>query len=341
MQKKLILTISLIWVFLSLFVATELHDEVFYNLNVLQASLLWALLAAAPFLPLAWSWLFEKSPWNKAFVIGVVGIGGVISLIAIDDKQTEGWFTLPLLWAAVAGVNAYLLKDRTSISGLLSLGKLAPAKPLATTGVEIDHIEYLRKLDDQIAIGLPSAMRVRHYFLEKLPETLATLNIPSSGPDSDRFTPDSPFTQPQIQSFMTEKLATELTFICTIAFLDRVCGPDFRYTKQYNSLRDFFLSIKTSERGLPAPAVRDELKMNTILSSSDLDDALKSLDHMVAKSPNEPSASNVTFSLAGLRHIVLSGLVMKDQANEDEIGKMVYAGMVRSRDMFKNTTTKI
>lgn len=60
-----------------------------------------------------------------------------------------------------------------------------------------------------------------------------------------------------------------------------------------------------------APAVRDNLKMNTILASSAVDDSLKSLDHVVAKSPDEPSASNVTVSLAGLRHIVLSGLVIK------------------------------
>lgn len=90
-----------------------------------------------------------------------------------------------------------------------------------------------------------------------------------------------------------------------------------------------------------APAVRKKVKMNTILASSALDDSLKSLDHLVAKSSYEPSASNVTVSLAGLRHIVLSGLLMKDHANEDQIGKMVIAGMVRGRDMFKNTKTAI
>lgn len=90
-----------------------------------------------------------------------------------------------------------------------------------------------------------------------------------------------------------------------------------------------------------APAVRDELTMNTILASSDLDDALKSLDHLVAKNPNEPSASKVTVSMAGLRHLVLSGFLMKDHANEDQIGKMVVAGMVRGRDMFKNTKKAI
>lgn len=347
MQKKLILIISLIWVFFSLFVAEELLQRPFADLSDLQASLLWVPLAAAPFLPFAWLWLVEKSPWNKIFMTLVVIVGGTIMLISLNDWRTEEWVLIPILWTGVAAANAYVLKDRTRVTGLfaspINLSGLIKAKPPAstTTGVEIDHIRYLKKLDDQIAIGMASAMRVRQQFIEKLPEALVTLNLPSSGTGSAQFTPDSPFTQPQIQSFMTEKLATELTFICTMAFLDRVCGPDFRYTKQYDGLREFFLSIKTSEQGLPAPAIRDELKMNTILASSDLDDALKSLDHVVAKSSDELSASNVTVSLAGLRHIVLSGLVMKDQMNDDQIGKMVYAGMVRSRDMFKNTKTAI
>lgn len=159
MQKKLILTISLIWVFFSLFVAEELLQRPFADLSDLQGSLLWIPLAAAPFLPFAWLWLVEKSPWNRIFMTLVVIVGGTVMLISLNDWRTEEWVLIPILWTGVACGNAYILKERTSISGLFSWGKLATAKPIATTGVEIDHIGYLRKLDDQIAIGLPSAMR--------------------------------------------------------------------------------------------------------------------------------------------------------------------------------------
>lgn len=338
MRSKIYTLMVAIWASLSLFLTAELQDDIFYDFNSTQTALLWVILSIAPLLPLLWIWLFETSPWQRIPIIGILLSGAVASLIAFNDRQTDDWFVLPIVWSGVALISAYLLANKHSLKEVLGTDV---KKPPSNRPIQIDHVHYLHQLDEQLSIGLPSVMRVRSYFLEEMPKVIFALAKPEKGQSPFEFPPNSPFSHEQIVSFMGEKLATELTYLCTIAFLDRVCGPDFRYTKQYRALKDFFLALETSHDAKPLGSNDPTLKMDTIVCASDLDAAISSLDSQTAKKPDDISASNVTVSLAGLRHIILSGLVPKEQMNEGAIGKMVYAAMVRTREMFRNRTTTL
>ncbi len=324
MESKLFIILLGAWMLLSLFLTVELHDHVFYNLTDLQMSLLWVPLAFAPLTPIAWVWLLQKSPRNRHLFAGTAAIGIIIAVLVFNYRSTEEWFILPLCWSAIALSSAYLLRDGEHLSvffkGIRDFQRH-----------KVNHIEYLHQLDEQISIGLPNIMRVRGYFIERLPEIIPSLenHMPSIKLDGGESFPD-------VKSFMIQKLSTELTFLCAIAFLDRVCGPDFRYTAQYKAVRKFFLSLKSSE-GLACVFEGVE----NVVSETDLANTLKALDIQMERRSDDISASNVIVSVAGLRHIILSGLVNKNQMDADAIGKAMYSGMARMRDMFKNRYTVI
>jgi len=337
-KSKLYALMVAIWASLSLFLTADLQNDIFDDFNSIQTALLWMILIIAPLLSLLWIWLFETSPWQRIPIIGILLPGAVTSLIAFNDRQTDDWFLLPIIWSGVALISAYLLANKRSLKEVL--GTEVKKSP-SNRSIQIDHVHYLHQLDEQLSIGLPSVMRVRSYFLEEMPKVIFALAKPEKGKSPFKFPSNTPFSNDQIASFMGEKLATELTYLCTIAFLDRVCGPDFRYTKQYRALKEFFLALEPSHDAKALGSEDPNLKMDAIVTASDLDAAISSLDSQTAKKPDDISASNVTVSLAGLRHIILSGLVPKEQMNEDEIGKMVYAAMVRTREMFRNRTTTL
>lgn len=311
---------------------------ILYDFNSIQTALLWVILSIAPLLPLLWIWLFETSPWQRIPIIGILLPGAVTSFIAFNDRQTDDWFVLPIVWSGLALISAYLLANKHSLKEVLVT---EVKKPPSNRPIQIDHVHYLHHLDEQLSIRLPSVMRVRSYFLEEMPKVIFALARPEKAKRPLELPPNSPFFHEQIASFMGAKLATELTYLCTIAFLDRVCGPDFRYTKQYRALKEFFLTLETSHDSKALGSDDPNLKTDTIVTASDLDAAISSLDSQTAKKPDDISVSNVTVSLAGLRHIILSGLVRKEQMNEDEIGKMVYAAMVRTSEMFRNRITTL
>lgn len=314
-------TLAAAWFIISLVVAGQFASTFDYGTAQFLASLL--ILLASPALPVLWLWLMERSPWRWQFLVPVVLAGVVATLLLSDGYGKDLWF-VPSAWSAVAALGARLLRPASQIS---SVGWKQAAKTAPPTAIAIDHGKYLRLLDDQAIAGFPSVMRVRAHFIDQLPVVIAVLKdygpLSRDKELSDRLS--------IAREFMVGKASCELAFLCAMTFFERMCGPDFRYTKQYQSLIAHLTDID---------AIADEESWRSqfrdldrkAVTAADLAEVIKVIDRQKERDKaanGVGGADNVTVALCALVVLVNDGLLTStdNQAANPDFTRMTTGAM--------------
>lgn len=250
-----------------------------------------------------------------------------------ESNLDDFWF-IPSGWWVIACFVAWILKGATRIDAV-SWRRTAPVP----TGVHviIDHVKYLRLLDDQKISGFPNVMRVRAHFLAELPEIIKSFKDYGPVPDQEELT----VSLSQARHFMMEKVSCEFAFLCAMSFFERMCGPDFRYTAQYKSLVDKMASIEVSSK--------DMNQFNGVSATavviSDLEEVLSTLDRQraeKAKSGKNIHDDNVTISLVAL-HLLIKERLIKESTDYDseKFTRMIVGAMNKMRETFSRQSTQI
>ncbi len=328
-------TLTAAWFIASLIVAGQFAATFDYGTAQFLASLL--ILLASPALPVLWLWLMERSPWRWQFLIPVVLAGVVATLFLSDGYGKDLWF-VPIAWSAVAALGARLLRPASQISSV-SWKQAVKTAPL--TAIVIDHGKYLRLLDDQAVAGFPSVMRVRAHFIDQLPVVIAALKDHGPLPRDKELSDHLSITR----EFMIGKASCELAFLCAMAFFERMCGPDFRYTKQYQSLIAHLTDID---------AIADEESWKSqfnhlnrkATTAADLAEVIRVIDRQKEddRAANRAGgADNVTIAVCALVLLVKDGLLTHNdnQAANSDFTRMTTGAMNQIRETFARQTTKL
>jgi hypothetical protein len=330
---RIYFTLIAVWFVTSLIFAGKLNSAFDFGTPQFLACLL--ILTSSPALPILWLWLMERSPWQWQFLAPTILVGTVGTILLNDNNSDNVWF-IPVTWSAVASLGARLLKPASRIS---SLSWKRAVISSALSPVAIDHGKYLRLLDDQAVAGFPSVMRVRAHFVGRLPIVIATLKdhgqVPEQRELSDQMS--------TIREFMVGKAACELAFLCAMAFFERMCGPDFRYTKQYQFLVTHLTEINGVAEEESWKAQFKELNGKAV-TAADLTAVLTILDNQKERDKTADGVGrpdNVMITLCALIVLVKTGLITRNDnvvANSD-FTKMTIGAMNQMRETFARQVT--
>jgi hypothetical protein len=123
-----------------------------------------------------------------------------------------------------------------------------------------------------------------------------------------------------------------------MSYLERMCGPNFRHTKQYGSLVDWFVRMDAVSdegpfEGLSAGGMK-------AVTASDLEAVVSCLDEQrsrdVSRSGIRGPDSDVTVALAAVRLFARSHLPLGEPGRDhhSDIARVVKGGMHIIRDTF-------
>jgi len=323
------------WSIASLIFAGQLASALEHGTAQFLATLL--ILIASPALPALWLWLMERSPWRWQFIVPVIMAGVVVAILLGGNSGKDLWF-VPIVWSAVAGLGARLLKPASQIT---SVSWKQVVKTTPPTPVVIDHGKYIRLLDDQVIAGFPSVMRVRAHFAERLPVVIATLRDYGPVPGQQEFSDNLSV----VREFMLGKAACELAFLCALTFFERMCGPDFRYTKQYQSLISHLTEIDAVADVKIWKGQFEDLSRKAA-TGADLTEIVKVIDRQKErdKAVGRAAASdNVTIAICSLIVLVKRGLLTNNdnQAANSDFTKMTTGAMNQMRETFARQMTQL
>jgi len=341
-RKVRILYASLaIWSLASLLLTEKVSYAVFGSDSVPHLVGTWLILCLGPVLPVLWLWIMERSPWSGFFLVPVILIGGLIALPAFgyggfryysDSLRNIGY--VAVMWSLAACFNAWLLKGATRVDALSwQRTEQVPAKP-----VVIDHGKYLRLLDDQAVSGFPGVMRVRRHFLETLPECVPAFTNHDQAACHDEMAGRLAYAR----RFMLEKISCEFAFLCAVSFLERMCGPDFRYTKQYQSIVDQMVQIDAVDDEGPFPGLSRKA-----VTAAELEAVAKVLEDArereAARRGKRTPDSDLTIALSALVLLLREQLAPQKQDEEfnSHFTRMIKGGMNKMREMFSRQKTEI
>lgn len=341
-KVRIFYVIATIWGIVCLLLTERVSYAIFRSDGVAHLTGVWLVLSLGPIVPALWLWIMERSPWDRLFLVPVAAIGTFLFLAAItysgsryyrDDFNVVAF--IAATWSVLACFNAWLLKGATRVDAL----NWKRTKPIPATSVVIDHDKYLRLLSDQEISGFPSIMRVQHHFAATLPECVPAFTDYGPIPDQDEMTEQLM----HARKFMLGKVSCELTFLCAISFLERMCGPDFRYTKQYRSLVERMVEIDAVPEDGPFKGLSRKA-----VAVSDLDGVVSELDKhrertLVRNGMRGPD-SDVTIALAAMTLLVKEGLLQPNTEGEDfnsNFTRMVKGGMNKMRESFSRQKTEM
>ena len=331
-----------IWSVASLLMVERVSYTIFEEDGVTHLIGTWIILCLGPILPALWLWIMERSPWSRLFLIPVIVVGGFVALSAFNQSGSsyhsdsfQDVAYVAVIWSFGPCFNAWLLKGATRVDAL----SWKRTRSISATSVVIDHGKYLRLLDDQAASGFPSVMRVRRHFTEALPECVPAFADHGPVPGQNEMTEHLT----HARKFMLEKISYELAFLCAVSFLERMCGPDFRYTKQYLSLVEQLTQID---------AIPDERSFvglsRKAVSTSDLEAVICNLEKQrekaVARNEGQELDSDVTIALAAMTLLIQEGLLQPNTKKEEfnsKFTRMIKGGMNKMRETFSRQKTDV
>lgn len=328
---------TIAWSVLCLLFAGEIAYKVLGSDDLPQLAGTWLLLSAGPALPALWLWVMERSPWTLGFLAPTGLFGLALSLLTFNERSLQDISPFILLWSSLVIFNAKMLKSATSIS-MIAWKKTAP---VARIPILIDHGMYLRLVDDQAIAGFPNVMRVRQHFIETIPEVIPSLRehepIPTQVDLSSQLG--------HVKTFMIGKLSCEFAFLCALSFYERMCGPDFRLTKQYKSLLEEMIRIDAVPNeghieGLGEKATKAVTIPELEMVASTLDEQRES-DR--ARGGLSAKDTDVTISLAALRLLMKHQLWHREENEEPnhEFPQTIKEGMNKIRESFSRQKTEI
>ena len=340
-KVRIFYAIFAIWGVASLLLTERVSYAVFGSGGVPHLVGTWLVLCLGPILPALWLWIMERSPWTRLFLVPVIVVGGFIALSAFnhggssyysDSLQDVGF--IAVMWSLAACFNAWLLKGAARVDAL----SWQRTKPVPATSVVIDHGKYLRLLDDQAVSGFPSVMRVRRHFAEALPERVPAFTDYGPVPGQNEMTEHLT----HARKFMLEKISCELAFLCAVSFLERMCGPDFRYTKQYRTLVEQMVQIDAVPdegpfKGLSTKAV----------TTADLEAVVNVLEDVrereATRSGKREPDSDVTIALSALSLLLREQLAPQKQDEDfnSNFTRMIKGGMNKTRETFSRQKTEM
>jgi hypothetical protein len=260
------------WAVLSLQLAYLIASEIWGPESFSALPLVWPLLNSGPILPILWVRKYKTSPVDRWFVLWTVAAGGLGAIVAL--RYGFIYTSLGLFcWMMLALTSALLLRDayHKYLPALPKLSMSDQVEPGASDQIEpgetifIAHEKYLHLLNAQAAVGFPSVTRLRAHFLEALPEVIPSLKD-DGGLDSQHQTTRE---MARMRQFILEKLTCQLAYLCAVSFFDQACGPDFRFTKQYQALVDMLLEVKSTEQKVKGFIKRHGQKL-TVITIDDL-----------------------------------------------------------------------
>ena len=319
--------VAITWILSSMAIAVNLSDELLGDDTGIYIFVTWVILAIAPCIPLIWIWVAEKSPWkdNWIFLGFIILCSGFVYLGMSYDFHLNEFAIVPFFWGGISILSSYLLRSKRSLKNLW-------AEKEQRLSNQINHMVYLDLLDQQLNFGLPTVSRVREYLEHNLPEKVPSLAESNISPKVEEILPYGNIAR----EFMLEKVSAELTYICTTSFLDRMCGPDYRYTQQFQGVQKTFLDIKFSNPdGLP------DKDMDSLVSKEDLGKALEALERARKNQESKIGDSNTTVAVAGTVHIMASGLVSKEGFDREDFATLMMAAMRMTREMFSRQKTSL
>jgi hypothetical protein len=332
---RIYFTLIAVWFIASLIFAGQLTSTFDFGTPQFLANLL--ILISSPALPILWVWLMERSPWQWQFFAPTILVGVVAAILLADSYGEALWF-IPVIWSAVASLSARLLKPASRISSLNWRQAVITQAPIP---IVIDHGKYLRLLDDQAVAGFPSVMRVRAHFVGRLPTAIASLKDNGPVPGQKELSEQ----MSTMREFMVGKASCELAFLCAMAFFERMCGPDFRHTKQYQLLVTQLTEIDGVAEVEAWKGQFKELSCKAV-TAADLTAVLKILDSHKERDKTADGigrADNAMITLCALVVLVKAGLINRSDnvlANSD-FTKMTIGAINQMRETFARQTTQL
>lgn len=297
----------------------------------------WIFLCLGPTLPALWLWIMERSPWTRSFLVPVTIIGGFTALAAFNNGGSRYYGNsshdigyIALVWTLTAYLNAWLSKGATQVGAL----RWQRTKTRSATSPVIDYNKYLRLLERQEVSSFANLMRVHRYFSNALPECIPAFHLTLNQSKIDEHFAHA-------RNFIIGKISCELTFFCAISFLERMCGQDFRYSRQYRPLVNRIVDIDaTSFDGLLNGLSRKAV------TKSDLDTILNELDKQRARARAQNRRleldSDLTVTLTALAIVIKSGVILPTPTDDDfksKFTQMIREGMNKTRETFSRQTT--
>lgn len=344
---RIFYAITAMWSIACLLLTERVSYAFFKSDNVVYLVGVWLISSLFPAVSVLWLWIMERSPWDRKLLIPVAAMG-VFFFIAffitainpsgryfggkIDDVAFVAG-----IWSTLAYFNAWLLEEVTSVDAL----NWKRIKPIPETSVTIDHDKYLRLLSNQELSGFPSVMRVQQHFSTTLPECIPAFT--DYGPIPNQHIMNEELSH--ARTFMLSKVSCELTFLCAMSFLERMCGPDFQYTKQYQSLTKRMLEIDAVPDDGPFEGLSLSRKA---ITESDLEavkgELEKRRESARVQAGSLGSDTDVTIALAAMTLLIKEGLLNPKDVGDDfnsDFTRMVKGGMNKIRETFSRQKTDI
>lgn len=307
-----------------------------YHFGTTQLLACLLILISSPALSVLWLWLMDRPPWNNEFLVAVILAGAIFAAILSEHRGEYLWL-IPIIWSAVAIISARIFR---LVSRFSSLNWKQAVTTSAPTPIVIDHGKYLRLLDDQAVGGFPSIMRVCAYFVERLPVAISALK--DNGPVLNHEELSNQLSG--MHKFLLGQLSCKLAFLCGMAFFERMCGPDFRYTRQYQLLIDHLTGLNA----ISVDAWQGQFKEFThkAITAAELSAIVEIIDNQKVRDKaknREGGADNVTITICSLKVLLSAGLIDSSEnvsSNSDFI-RMTLGGMTQMRETFTRQVTRL
>lgn len=331
------------WAVLSLQLAYLIAGEIWGPESYSALPLVWPLLNSGPILPILWARKNKTSPVDRRFVLWTVAAGGLGAIVALRYEFIYTSLGL-FCWMMLALTNALLLRDsyhkylpelpKLSASDQVKLAALDQVEPGASDQIEpgetifIAHEKYLHLLNAQAVAGFPSVTRLRAHFLAALPEVIPSLKD-DGGLDSQHQTTRE---MARMRQFILEKLTCQLAYLCAVSFFDQACGPDFRYTKQYQALVDMLLQVKSTEQKVKGFIKRHGQKL-TVMTIDDIRQVENVLgqvrNYEAKKHGRQVLDSDVTITWAALTILIHKKFLPEKSDSETQVKflEMMHTGV--------------